>query len=287
MLENFRWFSPIIAHEDIELPWVPMPEPDRKGARNMLAFRSVYHFSEVAAVAVVAVACAAMTQEEGSGGMNLHAYCKETICERDREECLQRVGERCDECFDICADPVIYDVSDACLGTCDRACDSTSCYAASCETSPCAERGFEFELADTRDAVLYEACLHAVTSSLSCENEEMEEELIYLACDNFARVYDPQISDELECTADLDCEADPNSCWTEPPQSGTLGDESCARMEDLCDYGSCNEQWRKNVNWIEPILRPDVSDALRLCFGETTCNDMEGCFNAWAEAVNL
>gem|GEM_PF-3318012 len=256
----------------------------------MSIFISLWRVLALCILVVIPMACTNVTEERNGGKMNLTTYCKETVCESERKECLDRVDERCSRCYDLCEESVMYDSDSSCFDTCDRACDSTVCYSDSCKDSPCLEKGFKFKLPDRRDESLYKSCIKLINRDMLCENYKLEEEVIYQTCDIFARVINPQINDEIECESSLGCEAkdaDFASCWTEPIPEGELGDKVCLKMEELCYDNSCSEQWREDLNLMEAIFLTDVKEALLLCLNESSCDDIKNCFNSWAEAVNL
>lgn len=222
----------------------------------------------VAGLSVIAGGCV------GGGGepdtMQVEKTCYMNACEARISDCENRASALCQDCYTLCAGASFSGCS------CDSVCESHctySCYGDEEET--CVNDGYEFE-PGPRDAAIAESCADYAARVQACGGEADPS-----LCETFAHVERPEAADAYACLADLECDEDSAGCVL---GTSTLGREACGVVEGICNT-ACNEEWAAFVDEEGAWVRPDVANALRVCFDETDCDALDECMTSWLETV--
>jgi hypothetical protein len=234
-----------------------------------------------AGVAMLA-ACAGM-EEEGTGAIRLRVVCLEDECEREERACEEDRDAQCHECDGLCTSIILEGGDSDCWDTCNRICGRDCDPYDWCDPERCVEAFYSFDLPAERDDELYEACVDALDADRACGWSASD-----AWCDRPARVYRPEVARAAyACLRELPCAEIPGTCWDDvAPPPGTIGDELCDAMDLACGVDeNCDDEVRRDWNEAEPYYRPEVVEALRSCFDEGECLNLQRCADAWAVAV--
>jgi hypothetical protein len=234
-----------------------------------------------ALLAAAAAACAAV--EPGpKGAMIMKKTCAVTECESRRQECVASVDSRCDGCYDDCFEVMLGLGDSSCMDLCDRVCDDSHCYAQTCgkRDDPCLEQEFTFTVTADVDWPVLRACERLTANKDSCWG------LVIADCGALSRVLLPEAADALDCTAGRPCDACYLDCWN-PDAMASAGSLACSTWSTACGSTACMDGWALFFDVLSPWMRPGVARALETCLGETGCEDLTRCIDAWSEAAGF
>lgn len=219
------------------------------------------------------------------GSMERQSFCAETRCQQQRNQridtCVSDVELRCSECYDLYKD-IIVSGGQVSGNPCNSVCDTSHCYRGECppvEEDECARTGYRFSL-PTTDSRVEEACRRAEARGTRCGEPTVQGH-----CEVNARVERPEAAAAYECIANTACGASTSDCNTEL-HPGTLGDEICARINQVCmGQYTCDPDSREAFNQWQGWLRDDVVSAGRSCLDEPSCEHVRTCLSAWVDTL--
>lgn len=213
------------------------------------------------------------------GSMERQSFCAETRCDQQVRSCLAEVRRRCDECWQIYQRLVLS--GEIPISSCEASCNNRYCYdlCVPGERSECVRTGYRFSL-PAADPAVEAACRRAQDRSDRCG-----ERGVLGRCEINARVERPEAAGAYDCVANTACGGSTDHCFA-GLRSGTLGDEICARMDQVCGQPNrCGPDDRAAFNAWQGWLRDDVVQAARSCLSEPSCEQLHTCLSAWVDTL--
>lgn len=219
------------------------------------------------------VACGAGSSADPGelNGVRAQAYafsCDKSSCDR----CHDEASDLYSECLRLCAQP--FAPAD-CFSTCGSVGDSSCGYSCG-DNERCEEWTAELPLPE-RDEDFFAACSDWLRTCVEIDDEDY----IYAACDEAARLAQPKFGKEYRCALSHACDPDGAAHCLTSPEPGTIGSELCARANACgqpCRPGDASHSSDEAyINSFQPKLRPSLVDIARQCVAEAECGKFLGC----------
>lgn len=147
-------------------------------------------------------------------------------------------------------------------------------------SEPCAEKEYAFTAMADVDRRVLQACERLTANEGACWD------LVVADCGALARVMVPEAAENLDCAAGQAGDGCFLDCWT-PDGMGDAGSRLCAAWAAACGLDACESGWGLFFDVISPWMRPGVVEAVEACLGETACESLGRCIDAWSEAAGF
>jgi hypothetical protein len=244
----------------------------------MSRFAFSFALGALVLVSVASTACAEHTtvHVHAAESVSFDATCTKTVCEAIADA-TPAISQACKDCISTCVDADCLDTDFVCEEDCRRpACNAPP--------SACARKAW---LGNIQNGVatpgVETACEKAAADRLArCAPGTVEDIAgVNAQCARAALVGTEVAAAYYECYGAAACSALALDCNA----PSTLGDELCAMSGASCST-FCDDASRAAYNAIGGRLKPALHEGAKTCLNQATCDDVNGCMDAWFELVH-